>query len=77
MMKLETNLILNVEEKTQMEYNAYKLGDDELRLVDAGEVEAMLEDLIHEINRLEEKIEDMEQDIRDNYTRIPVENQYE
>lgn len=77
MMKLETNLILNVEEKTQTEYNTYKLGDDDLRLVDAGEVEAMLEDLIHEINRLEEKIEDMEQDIQDNYTRIPVENQYE
>lgn len=76
-MKIETNLLLKVEEKTMTEYKRYKLGNDELSLIDGNEIESMLEDLLTEIGRLEEKIEDMEQDIQDNYTRIPVENQYE
>lgn len=76
-MKLETNLILNVEEKTLTEYKRYRMGSDDLSLVDAGEIENMLHDLLYEINRLEEQISDMEQDIQDNYTKIPVANQYE
>lgn len=35
----------------------------------------IIEDLISEIDRLEEKIKDIESDIRDNYKRIPVEEQ--
>lgn len=77
MMKIETNLLLKVEEKTMTEYKRYKLGNDELSLIDGNEIESMLEDLLTEIGRLEEEIEDMKQDIQDNYTRIPVENQYE
>lgn len=76
-MKIETNLLLKVEEKTMTEYKHYRLGNDELSLIDGNEIESMLEDLLTEIGRLEEEIEDMKQDIQDNYTRIPVENQYE
>ena len=36
---------------------------------------AMVEDLIIEVDRLEEKIEDMEEDIRDNYKPIPYAEQ--
>lgn len=42
------------------------------------ETEAMLsiiDDLIYEIDILQEKIEDMEQDIKDNYRPIPVAEQ--
>jgi uncharacterized small protein (DUF1192 family) len=76
-MKIETELLKNIEEKTMTEYKRYRLGNDELSLIDGNEIESMLEDLLAEIGRLEEEIEDMKQDIQDNYTRIPVENQYE
>jgi hypothetical protein len=76
-MKIEKNLVDLVEEKTLTEYKNYRLGNDNICLIDGEEIENMLHDLLTEIGRLEEKIEDMEQDIRDNYKRIPVEEQYE
>lgn len=36
---------------------------------------SIIEDLIYEIDRLEEKIEDIKQDIRDNYRPIPYAEQ--
>lgn len=36
---------------------------------------SMVEDLIYEIDRLQEEIEDMEQDIHDNYRPIPMAEQ--
>lgn len=76
-MKIEKNLVDLIEEKTLTEYKNYRLGNDNICLIDGEEIENMLHDLLTEIGRLEEKIEDMEQDIRDNYKRIPVEEQYE
>ena len=43
--------------------------------IDDDDLVSMIEDLVCEIDRLEEKTEDMEQDIRDNYKRIPVAEQ--
>lgn len=37
---------------------------------------AVIEDLEYEVHRLEEKAEDREQDIEDNYKQIPVWRQY-
>ena len=37
---------------------------------------AVIEDLEYEVHRLEEKIEDRERDIEDNYEQIPVSRQY-
>ena len=39
--------------------------------------QSIIEDLIHEIDILNEKIEDLEQDIQDNYKPITKEEQYE
>ena len=37
---------------------------------------AAIEDLEYEVHRLEEKIEDREQDIQENYKQVPVWKQY-
>lgn len=43
--------------------------------IDADNIISMIEDLIYEIGCLKEKIEDREQDIKDNYRRIPTAEQ--
>ena len=43
--------------------------------IDAIELVSIIEDLICEVDRLEEEIEDMKQDIQDNYKPIPVAEQ--
>lgn len=43
--------------------------------IDTDSLIAIIEDLICEVDHLEEKIEDMEQDIQDNYRPIPVAEQ--
>jgi hypothetical protein len=35
----------------------------------------MLEDLLAEVDRLEEKYEDFEKDVEDNYRKVPIEEQ--
>lgn len=44
--------------------------------IDSDELLDIIEDLICEIHRLEEKIEDREQDIRDNYRQITPSEMY-
>lgn len=39
--------------------------------------QSIISDLIHEIDLLQEKVEDLEQDIEDNYKPIKKEEQYE
>ena len=39
--------------------------------IDGETMLCMIEDLIYEIDRLQEEIEDIEQDIKDNYRHIP------
>jgi hypothetical protein len=76
-MKIETELLKNIEEKTMTKYDSYILGDTKISLIDGRQVESMFEDLIHEIEKLEKEIDYMREDVRENYKRIPVENQYE
>lgn len=44
--------------------------------IPAENIESMIKDLLYEIDRLNEKIEDMENDIRDNYRPISNEEMY-
>ncbi len=45
--------------------------------IDELDILSMIDDLISEIDYLNEKIEDLEQDIESNYKPIPVAEQYE
>ena len=40
--------------------------------IDADEMLCMIDDLLYKIDSLQEKIYDIEQDVQDNYKRIPV-----
>lgn len=77
-MRLESVIVENIEEATNTQYKKYRISDNEKKvLVVAEEIENMLEDLLDKIESLEKEIDYMREDIRDNYQRIPVENQYE
>lgn len=43
--------------------------------IDTDELISIIDDLIYEVGRLEERLEDLEEDIRDNYKRIPISEQ--
>lgn len=45
--------------------------------IDTETLTNIIEDLINEVDRLQEKIEDIEQDIKDNYKAIPIAEQVE
>ena len=68
-MKISKDLYMRISDKTGTDYDGIVLGDD-LFYIEPETIEAMFEDLFCEIDSLEEKIEDMEQDIRDNYKPI-------
>ena len=52
--------------------------DDNMKAyIDTDEIVTLIEDLLSEIDRLNEKIEDMEEDIRDNYRPISLSEQYD
>ena len=68
-MKISKKIYDRVSDITGIDYGA-KILDEECLYLDKYGVESMFEDLVCEINSLEEKIEDMEQDIRDNYKPI-------
>jgi hypothetical protein len=77
-MKLESAIVENIEEATNTQYKKYYVSDNEKKvLVVAEEIESMFEDLLDKIENLEKEIDYMREDVRENYKRIPVENQYE
>lgn len=77
-MRIETAIVENIEKATNTKYKKYYVSDNEKKvLVVAEEIESMLEDLLDKIESLEKEIDYMREDIRENYKRIPVENQYE
>ena len=65
-MKISKELYMRISDKTNTDYEGIILSDD-LFYVEPEVIESMFEDMFCEIDSLEEKIEDMEQDIRDNY----------
>ena len=76
-MKLDKELYEKISKLTGTDYEALytKNPDDEFIFIFNDSIENMLQDLLSEIDRLEEKIEDMDQDIEDNYRPIPVAEQ--
>ena len=69
-LELKQDLIDEIEEITCTDYE--RKGD----YIPAENIENMIKDLLYEIDRLSEKIEDMENDIRDNYRPISNEEMY-
>ena len=69
-LELKQDLIDKIEEITCTDY---KIKGD---YIPAENIENMIKDLLCEIDRLNEKIEDMENDIRDNYRPISNEEMY-
>jgi septation ring formation regulator EzrA len=68
-MKFSKELYDRISNATSTDYGAKKI-DDEYYYFDEYAIESMFEDLFCEIDSLEEKIEDMEDNIRDNYRPI-------
>lgn len=76
-MRLDINLIEEIEEITNTKYRRYFIDDEKNTLVVSNEVETILEDLIDKIRGLEKEIEYIKEDMQENYKKIAVENQYE
>ena len=68
-MKFNKKIYERISDLTSTDYGAKTL-DEEYVYLDEYGIESMFEDLFGEIDSLEEKIEDMEENIRDNYRPI-------
>lgn len=66
----ELKIFKEIEEKT---ITNYKIENNLLLLEN---VMGIVEDLLSEINSLNKKLEDLENDVRENYRSIPVAEQY-
>lgn len=69
-LELDKKTIDKIEEMTCTDYE--RKGD----YIPSENIENMIKDLLYEIDILSEKIEDMENDIRDNYRPISNEEMY-
>ena len=68
--QLNEDLYKKIQSITMVDYEAK--GD----FIPSESIEPMLEDLIYEIDRLQEKYEDLEQDLQDNYRAITPAEMY-
>ena len=66
----ELKIFKEIEEKTNTSYEI------ENNLLPLENVMGIVEDLLSKINSLNEKLEDLENDVRENYKPIPVAEQY-
>ena len=55
--------------------NEYGIKIDDKVYLEQNDVLSIIEDLLVEIGNLEEKYEDLERDMQDNYRHIPIEEQ--
>ena len=55
--------------------NEYGIKIDDKVYLEQNDILSIIEDLLLEIGNLEEKYEDLERDMQDNYKHIPVEEQ--
>lgn len=78
-MMINKELLEKIENITFTDYESYQVvgGNDDEVYVRGDVIEPMLEDLLIEIDRLNEKLEDVIRDREDNYKRIPVVDQVE
>lgn len=66
----ELKIFKEIEKKTNTNYEI------ENNLLPLENVMGIVKDLLSEINSLNEKLEDLENDVRENYRPIPVAEQY-
>lgn len=71
-MIVEEKFLKKIKSKTLNEYGV-KLADK--YYLDQNDILSIIEDLLLEIDNLEEKYEDLERDMQDNYRHIPIEEQ--
>ena len=70
------DILRRVSQLTLTDYEVKWFNTDDIEgYINAEEIVYMIGDLINEIEQLEEKIRNMEQDIQDNYRPIPVSEQ--
>lgn len=81
-MKLDRELYEKISNITLTEYDVVypkepldSFGEANVWIYNTDSISAMLEDLLVEIGRLEEKVEDILQDREDNYKRMTIEEQ--
>ena len=68
-MMISKDIYMRISDLTGIDYEGLVL-NDEVFYVDSKVVESMFQDMFCEIDSLEEKIEDMEDNIRENYRPI-------
>lgn len=74
---IHTDILETIEGYTKEKYTCYQIvGDEERVSMTDTEMESMIEDLIAEIVKRDEKIEKIEQDKRDNYKQITPSEMY-
>lgn len=74
---IHTDVLEEAEKYTGEKYNCYEIvGDEERVSMTDTEMESMIEDLIAEIVKRDEKIEDIIQDRNDNYRQITPSEMY-
>lgn len=72
-MLVDTDLFLKVKEASCTDYEITAvLKEKEKVLIDNDTIEAMLEDLVCEINVLKEKYQDLQDDLNNNYEKKEV-----
>ena len=78
-MMIDKKLLERIEEETITDYGTYDVvgGDENKTYLPIDNIEPMLKDLLIEIDRLKEKIEDIIRDREDNYRPIPIADQVE
>lgn len=74
-MLVDRELINKVEKITGIDYQGYAIRDK--KVFEGYQIESMLEDLLCEIDNLQEKLDDLEQDLEDNYKPISKAKQFE
>lgn len=67
--EFDKNILEKVENITKTNYKS------ENGLVNSDNIETIIDDLLDEIDNLRNKIEDLEEDMRDNYKRVTQEEQ--
>ena len=70
-LKIDEETLQKIQDITGTDYEA--LGE----LLPSDSINDIIEDLMLEIDRLNEELEDVKQDMEENYKRIPVNEQYE
>lgn len=75
---IHTDILETIEGYTNEKYNCYEIvGDEERVSMTYTEMESMIEDLIAEIVKRDEKINNIKQDIEDNYKPLTNKELYD